>query len=230
MFLVSGPDFSAVLAWRAVHGMREHSWIRRSNEREGLVWLNLWNALNSIYLAGRERWPGSSKRTRLPCCSITCQPHPSYGKCWVHLPGQRQCQELRIGSRGGGKDTCLLQDSLCPICFLGITYSGTSCKFFLWLSESLVQFVLKPKEICFSAFSSSWVWHSSEWMKYSINNISSDGISTKSKMNLFCSQHSSSFDLKEQMRLNSSAINSWNLSRTVCRDHYFFPWIHWQGN
>lgn len=102
--------------------MREHHRIWWSNEREGLVWLDLWNALSSFYLAGRVRWPGSCERTRLPSCNLTCRPHPFHGDGRIHLPAQTLSQDLRIGRGGGLGGYLLIIKMSLPFIFLGITY------------------------------------------------------------------------------------------------------------
>lgn len=144
-FGISGPDVSAVLAWQAMRGIREHRWIRCSNETEGLVWLDLWNALNMFLLAGRVRWPGSCERTHLPSCYLMWQPHPFHCDGWIHLPGQTLSQDLRIGRGGGWGGYLLVIKGVSHSFFIGITHSLFSFFFFLWLSESLVQFCPQAK-------------------------------------------------------------------------------------
>lgn len=152
---------------------------------------------------------------------------------WWFDPPARSHTEPGPWNRGGWGGHFLVSHSFFSRCYIFFaSFSGTSRMCFLWLSESLAQFCraakgnllqsqLKPFWLRLlyyrvHTFSSWWVWRSSERMKCSIENISSDSIA-KPNQELSRPVLDKILLLAYLNRwgLNGDHLNNWNLRRTT---------------
>lgn len=121
-FWKSGSDFSAVLAWLAVRGMREPYWMGCSNER-GACLIRFMECIKQLLFSWKRysRWP-------------LCDHGP------IHLPGSRR------RSVGGSRANLLVSH---PYSFLHVQ-KHHECVFTRARPQILIQFVHRPKETDFS--------------------------------------------------------------------------------